>query len=226
MMRRLFLLVIVLVALGAAWIFQDDLMAMRDRVRARVLHSEVGGGLATPAAMQVPAITEAVADAAQKKLDRMQHGQSSRASFTTPELQSLLQFRYRQLLPAYIDSPRVKLSGDQVELRMRVPTQRLPQVQELQQLAAFLPDTADLNVTGAVLPSDEGHIAFAVNGVSAQHIPLPKRFVPAALEMLGREDKPGLPADAIVLPLPRGVRSAYVRADSLVLLGGKAPARE
>jgi hypothetical protein len=54
--------------------------------------------------------------------------------------------------------------------------------------------------------------------VSAQRFPLPARLVPGALERLGRTDEPGLPPDAIALPLPPGVAAAYVRRDSLVLL--------
>ena len=58
-----------------------------------------------------------------------------------------------------------------------------------------------------------------IDAVAAQRIPLPRRLVPSALEALGREDCPDLPDDAIELPLPKGVRAAYVRGDSLVLLG-------
>jgi hypothetical protein len=38
------------------------------------------------------------------------------------------------------------------------------------------------------------------------------------LDLFGREDAPGLPADAIRIPLPDGASSAYVRSDSLVVL--------
>jgi hypothetical protein len=50
-------------------------------------------------------------------------------------------------------------------------------------------------------------------------------MVPGALTMLGRQDAPGLPRDAIAIALPRGVRAAYLRADSLILLSGAVQPR-
>jgi hypothetical protein len=89
-------------------------------------------------------------------------------------------------------------------------------------VAALLPDTTEVTVRGQLLPLDGGRVAFAIDEVTAAHIPLPRRIVPAALERLGRRDEPGLPRDALALPLPPGAAGAYVRADSLVLLARPA----
>ena len=51
---------------------------------------------------------------------------------------------------------------------------------------------------------------------------LPCRMVGAVLSRLGRRDEAGLPADALALPLPAGATNAYVRGDSLVLVGRDA----
>jgi hypothetical protein len=200
---------------GAVWVYRDELRPVWDAAVARWQQTRAQP---SDAAKPDDKATAELAERAQVKLDAVRTGEQRQASFTSDELQSLLQFRYRQVLPAFIDSPRVTLEGDQVRLRMRVPADRLPSVKELGEVASMLPDTTDLDIHGQLLPSDDGRVAFAVDKVSAHRIPLPKRLVPAALEMLGRTDQPGLPADAILVPLPKGARTAYVRGDSLVLL--------
>jgi hypothetical protein len=75
-----------------------------------------------------------------------------------------------------------------------------------------------LTVTGRLLPLVDGRVAFAVDDVSAQRFPLPRRLVPGVLERLGRREEPGLPDDAMAVSLPPGIANAYVRRDSLVLL--------
>ncbi|HSG64688.1 MAG TPA: hypothetical protein VLD39_06795 [Gammaproteobacteria bacterium] len=222
MFRRLFTLLVVVLVLGAvAWYrpeARDLLRSLGDRWT--VLRKDGA------AAQELgPAASAELADQAQRKLDRVQSG-NGHESFTTAELQSLLQFRYRQLLPEYVGSPRVTLEGDHIAIRLRVPIERLPRVSDFGEILALLPDTTDLDIRGTLLPSDEGHVAFAVDAVSAQRIPLPRRLVPSALELLGRQDRPGLPEDAIVVPLPSGARSAYVRGDSLVLLSAGAGTRD
>jgi hypothetical protein len=99
----------------------------------------------------------------------------------------------------------------------RVPLDRLPSAGALGEVAAVLPDTSDITLTGTLLPLPGNRVALGVNQVTAARIPLPRRIVPAALERLGRTDEPGLPPDAIAIRLPSGVSAAYIRNDSLVL---------
>jgi hypothetical protein len=159
-----------------------------------------------------------LAEIAAKKIARLKSGDVEAVSLSANEIQSLLQFKYRQLLPAFVDSPRVELEGGKIIVMARVPVDRLPQLSELGEAAAFLPDTTEVGVTGQVLPLRTGRIALAVDQVRAARIPLPRRLVPGALRKLGRKDEPGLPADALALPLPPGADAAYVRGDSLVFL--------
>jgi hypothetical protein len=216
MIRKLFVVLVVAVVALALYRFRPEVRELWDAARSRwaVLRK------ATPEGVDAsdPQASSEIAQRARAKLERMSDGSGISESFTGQELQSLLEFEYRQLLPAFVDSPRVSIDGDRIRLRVRIPTDRIPSLADLGEVAALLPDTADLDVRGTLLPAEEGRIAFAVDGVSAHRIPLPKRLVPAALEALGRTHRPGLPTDAIELPLPRGVRAAYVRGDSLVLL--------
>jgi hypothetical protein len=164
-----------------------------------------------------------LARVASEKLADLEAGKKRMIALTEVELQSLLLYKYRALLPAFVDSPRVELNGDKIVVKGRVPLDRLPQFDELGSAAEFLPDTTELGVTGALLPLRVGRIALAVDQVRAARIPLPQRVIPAALRKLGRKDEPGLPSDALALPLPPGADAAYVRGDSLIFLANRGP---
>jgi len=220
MVRSVVRLVILLALVAGAWFYREPLLELghsaADRWTELRRTDSAAAEPVEPASPQLAAI-------AQAKLDDVKSGLTARAAFSTAELQSLLEYRYRGLLPAFVDSPRIALEGDQVRLRVRVPISRIPRARELGDIADLLPDTTDLDVRGRLLPAADGSIAFAVDDVSAHRIPLPHRLVPLALEVLGRKPGAGLPDDAISIPLPAGAAAAYVRADSLVLLVQKAP---
>jgi hypothetical protein len=163
--------------------------------------------------------SQELADAASARLDDLADGKTQRVALSELDVQSLLQYKYRSLLPAFVNAPVVELDGDKVEITARVPVDRLPQLNELGDAAAFLPDTADLGIRGSVLPLRPGRVALTVDQVRAQKIPLPQRLVAGALSRLGRKDEPGLPLDAMAVRLPPGADAAYVRADSLVFIG-------
>jgi hypothetical protein len=162
--------------------------------------------------------SQELADLAAGKLAQLKSGETEAVALSENEIQSLLLYKYRQLLPAFVDSPRVELKDGKIIVQARVPVERLPQLSELGEAAAFLPDTTEIGVTGQVLPLRSGRVALAVDQVRAARIPLPKRLVPGALRKLGRKDERGLSADALALPLPPGADAAYVRGDSLVFL--------
>ena len=208
-LRRLIMLVILVALAGAAWLYRDRIVqAWRE---ARGLR-------------EAPLVaSEALAAAAAARIDSLTAGRLERAAFAEVELQSLLLYRYAGVLPGFVDSARVELDGDRMRLGGRVPLDRLPSGGALGDVAAVLPDTTELTLTGTVLPLDAGRVALGVDQVTAARIPLPRRIIPAALSRLGRTDEPGLPEDAIALRLPKGVSSAYVRNDSLVLIARAAP---
>lgn len=215
LVRSLVRLAVLALLLAVAWVYRDQLIALGGAAVDR--WSEYRG----KASIESPATPE-LAALAQAKLDDVEGGNVSRATFSGAELQSLLVYRYGGLLPAFVDSPRIALEGDLLRLRVRIPVARIPDADALGEITGLLPDTTELDVRGKLLPAEDGRVAFAVDNVSAHRIPLPRRLVPMALEALGRQEEPGLPPDAISIPLPPGATSAYVRADSLVLLSGRA----
>lgn len=164
------------------------------------------------------AVSPAAAERAQEKLTALETGGRDRIALGEDELQSLIRYRYSQLLPVFVDTPKITLEGGEVRLRAHLPVDKLPRVNELGQIAALLPDTTEIAVTGAVLPLDSGRVALAVEQVSAAGVPLPRRITPALLKHLGRRDQPGVPEHAVGVPLPPGAGGAYVERDSLVLV--------
>ena len=159
-----------------------------------------------------------LAELAAEKLEKLKSGEVQSVALSENEIQSLMQYKYRQILPAFVDSPRVELNEGKIEVHARVPVERLPQLNELGEAAGFLPDTTEVAVIGQILPLRSGRVALAVDQVRAARIPLPKRLVAGALRKLGRKEEPGLPQDALAVPLPPGADAAYVRGDSLVFL--------
>jgi hypothetical protein len=209
-MSRIVLVLFVIVVAVAAWRFHGPLTDALDRLRGGDFDS---AGEATPA----------MADAAERKLECLSEGTCAEVALSALELQSLLQFRYTQLLPAFIDSARIDLSDDRMRLRGRIPAERLPVVRGLDP-SAILPDTAELFVQGRLEPLQPGRVGFVIDQVNAARVPLPGGMVPPLLRSVGRADEPGLPDNGIGLPLPYGATSAYLRGDSIHLRGRTAPA--
>jgi hypothetical protein len=165
-----------------------------------------------------------LADLAEQKLNRMaaENG-PDRIHLTQAELQSLLDYRFGAFFPPYVTAPRVELNRGRVRLSARVATQQLP-LSGMGEVMAILPDTTEVAAGGQLVPLDTEHVAFVVNDLSAARFPLPARLIPQLLERLGRTPAPGLPPDAIALPLPAGADAAYVHGDSLIFLRRAAAA--
>ena len=212
-LKLVILLVLLCVALVFGWLNRD---------RLRTWWADARGVATAPVLAPSPELAQAADD----KLAQLQSGEERSIALSGVELESLLRYRYSALLPAFVDSAKIELRDGRIRVSGRVPVDRLPRVDELGDAAAFLPDTAELLVVGQLLPLDSGRVALAVDEVSAARIPLPARLVPGALTRLGRVDEPGLPADALALPLPPGAAAAYVRGDSLVLLANEVPPNE
>jgi hypothetical protein len=202
-MRTIVFILFVLVVALAAWRFQEPLRNALANVRG-------DRGRAAEASPELAA-------AADRKLDALASGETRLIALGGPELQSLLQYQYAQVLPAFVDSPRVDIRRGRLRVRGRVAVENLPRIGGIGDAASFLPDTAELAVTGQFMPLGDGRVALGIDEVSTGMIPLPRRFLPGLLRQLGRRDEPGLPEDALALPLPSGASTAYLRGDSLYL---------
>jgi hypothetical protein len=209
--RLIFLVIAVAIAV-AAWLYRDRLSAAWDALRDQV-----------PAAGAERVASPELAANARARIEAVTDGRAPGVSLTGDEIEALLRHEYAGLLPAYVDSPRVQIQGDRLRITARIPAERIPRTEGLDALLGFLPDTAEISASGQLIPLDDERVAFAINGLEAARVPLPDRLIAPLLQALGRRDEPGLASDAVAVPLPPGVRAAYVRADSLVLLGRGAP---
>lgn len=207
--RRLFLLAFVAAAGAAVWHFRG---AIADGWR-ELRGAREGAPLRASAEL---------AEAAESKLEALaSRGAPERVTLTEAELQSLVDYRLSSALPAFLDAPRVRLRDGRVRVEARVMTRRLPDLPELGDFEAFIPDTTDVAATGHLIPLRPGRVGIAVAAISVAGVPLPERLIPPILRRLGRTEEDGLPSDAVAVPLPAGATAAYVHGDSVVLVGGR-----
>lgn len=206
-LRTVVALAVIAGVLVVGWLNRDQIERVWRSVRVEV-----------DAPASDSAVSPEAAQRAQDKLTALETGRDDRVALGEDELQSLIQYRYSQMLPIFTDTPRITLEDSVIRLRARLPVDKLPRVNELGQIAALLPDTTEIAVTGAVLPLGRGRVALAVEQMSAADIPLPRQMVPAVLRQLGRKDQPGVPDNAVGVSLPPGAGGAYIERDSLVLL--------
>ncbi len=208
-MRRLLVLAIVAAAGAAAWHFRDAIVDGWRELRG----AREGAPLRASAEL---------AEAAESKLAALNsRGAPERVTLTEVELQSLVDYRLSSALPGFLASPRVRLRDGRFRIEARVMTRRLPDLPELGDFAAFIPDTTDVAATGQLIPLRPGRVGISVAGISVAGVPLPERMIPPILRRLGRTEEEGLPSDAFAVPLPAGATAAYVHGDSLVLVGGR-----
>lgn len=203
-MRRLFAAALVVAGVALAWNYRHEIRSAWRAVR----------GAADAARLPSPEL----ADSAQAKLAALSAGKPERVALSEAEVQSLLEYRVARYLPAYVVEPRVSLDGGRLRIEAQVPRDRFPRIDELAEVMGFLPDTTPIAVTGQLIPLPGPRVGLAVDEVSAARVPLPRGLIPTLLRRLGRTDRPGLPPDALALPLPAGAAAAYVRGDSLIFV--------
>jgi hypothetical protein len=133
------------------------------------------------------------------------------------ELTSVLRFGPATQLPAGVIEPQVEMKDGQIRLTGRVVVSAFPDLPDLGPVIGILPDTLPVTLRATLVPLGEDDAALVVHRIDAARIPLPDRLIPEILEALGRRDEEGLPPDALRIPLPEGLASAYILSDSLVL---------
>jgi hypothetical protein len=138
-------------------------------------------------------------------------------AFGGSDLTSVLLYTVPGLIPDGVTDPRVTLAEGRVRLRARVALQSFPDLPDLGPVVGILPDTLDVELEASLMPFGQERAALLVHGIEASRIPLPRRLIPQILIAMGRTDEPGLPPEALLVPLPGGLGSAYILADSLIL---------
>lgn len=196
---RILALVLLLALAGVAWLNRQELAV----AWARWTGSEVE---ATPE----------LAAAADEKLASLGEGGAARVALDEWELQSLIEYRWGGFLPPDVVDPRVRIGDGRVTLEGSVATARFGRIAELEEVMAFLPDTAALRAVASFVPLDRQHVALEVHELGAAGIPVPNRLIPSILGKFRGSSAPGLPPNALAVPLPPGISNVYVSGDSLI----------
>lgn len=168
-------------------------------------------------------VSPAAAAQAEAKLDRLrQRGDSVHLS--SVEFTSFLRYRWRDPLSRRITAPEVRFRGDTIAVTGRVPTASLPDTRDVRSVRDFLPDTADVEVSGRLRPLPGGRAALRIDALSFARVPVPDDLYPSALDRLGRRSEPGLAPNEYAVRLPPGVGAAAVERGELVLWPARATA--
>lgn len=207
----------VVLLVGAAWVGWKWGPAVFPHVE-RWLGVEESGPVAEGEVQPSPEIAEETLD----RFERLRSGEGGeRLALGDAELSSVVRYALPGVVPAGVDQPMIRVRDHHIELSARVATEAIPDRPALREVIGFLPDTVDIRMRGSILPFDQRFLALHIDQIYASRIPLPDRFIPQILEALGRQDRVGLPPEALVVPLPDGLRSAFLTQDSLVLLADR-----
>ncbi|HEX8692170.1 MAG TPA: hypothetical protein VF746_07115 [Longimicrobium sp.] len=162
------------------------------------------------------AVSPEAARSAEEKLERLRSdGETVRLSDV--EFTSYVRYRYQDAFSGQVSDPAVDFEGDRVTVTGRFPTDRLPDTRQTRAIREFLPDTADVKVSGGLRTLGPGRAALRVDNASFARVPVPADVYPDVLKSAGRRDEPGLAPNEYAVPLPPGVGSARVERGELVL---------
>lgn len=170
----------------------------------------------------VEATPELAARADEKLASLGEGGGVTRVALSASELQSLIEYRWAGFLPPDVVDPKIDLGDGRVTLEGSVATARFGRDSQLEDIIAFLPDTAALRAVASFSPLDSEHVALEVHELGAAGIPVPGRLIPSVLAKFRGSSAPGLAPNALAVPLPPGIRNVYVSGDSLVFVASRA----
>jgi hypothetical protein len=203
---RAFLLIgLALAAAAGAWLYWP-------RAAERL------GGLEEPTGL---AISPELAEATLDRVEGLRGADGGHLALGDAELSSVVRYAMPGILPPGVDDPHVEIDDGVVSLAARVAIAAFPDLPTLGEVIGMLPDTVPVRVEGRLQRYGKESMAFFVSQVEAARIPLPDRLIPQVLGALGRQERPGLPANALHIPMPGGLDSVYVAQDSLVLVADR-----
>lgn len=205
--RRVLLLLVLLGLAYVGWVFAPSLLP---EVRE-------WAGLVDPPAAGEAEPTPGLADSVLARVQEFRQIGDGEIALGGRELTSVLRYSIPGLVPSGIQDLTVELDEGRVRLSAGVALGAFPEIPDLGPVLGILPDTANVVLLGSLMAFGQEESALLVHGIDASRIPIPRRLIPGILRGIGRVDRPGLPAEALSIPLPAGLRSAYILSDSLIL---------
>ena len=160
-----------------------------------------------------------LSDLTMDRFERLRWGESDdKLVLASVEVSSVVRYAVPGIIPLGLLEPRVEFEEEQVRLSAFVIAEKFPGLLKLDEIIGLLPDTIAVEMQGMIAPLDQGHFSLIINRLWMAKIPIPSSLIPAILTAFGREGRRALPRNALLIPKPDGIESAFVRADSLFLL--------
>lgn len=199
---KLLFVVLLVLALVAAWLYRDRLRDWGDELYRRVTNQPaVVVELGRPSA-------EALARAEDKV-----RGLSSRDSVVldADEVASLMQAGFEPYARGTLDSMTVRLGDGTVTVAALVRTARIPSG-VLGPFGSALREREPITAAGTLAMAGPGSAAWTVDRIAFRDIPLPRDAVPMLLERIAGDSTRALP-----VRMPRGVTDLRVTPGALTL---------
>ncbi|MBK8004395.1 MAG: hypothetical protein IPK12_10790 [Gemmatimonadetes bacterium] len=204
--------VVLAVALSAAWLFRADLVRRLPPQVARV--GQALGAGAAPASGDVERTEDgraavpgpAALGRARDKVDSLHGWHADSVVLSAPEVASLIVEGLPPAARARLDSIRVRLGDDRITVTARLETRSIPK-SALGPLAGALAPWEAVTGSGLVAPREAGWAEWRVDALTLRGFTLP---APASRDLLSRA-LPGVRDGALPFALPRGISRIRVR---------------
>jgi hypothetical protein len=174
-------------------------------------------GVGRPEVATGPGPSAELADSVLSRVQEFRLSEGDRMALDGREVTSVIRYAVPGLVPSGIQDPEVAFREGRVIIRAAVALSAFPELPDLGPVLGILPDTLQVELDATLMPFGQQESALLVHGVEASRIPIPRRLIPEILQAMGRVQRPGLPLEAMAVPLPPGLAAAYIIADSLIL---------
>jgi hypothetical protein len=174
-------------------------------------------GMSPPEVPAGPAPSAELADSVLTRVQDFREGGDGQMALSGREVTSVIRYSLPGLIPSGIRDPEVSFEEGRVHLSAQVVMGAFPRLPDLGPILGILPDTLNVELEASLMPFGQEESALLIHGVQASRIPIPRRLIPEILRAMGRVDRPGLPPEAMAVPLPTGLGAAYIQADSLII---------
>jgi hypothetical protein len=147
-------------------------------------------------------------------------GEKSGPAFQTVPISDLAGFAVGELsrqLPNSVDSIATRTSGDTVYVRANVRIADLGGGSALGSLGRMLGDRETVQLGGTVHVVEPGVAELQVHSAKIRNLPIPSGMIPDLIRRLAPKRRPGSPANAIDLPVPKSLGDVRVSGGKVTL---------
>jgi hypothetical protein len=210
MLARIGCLVVLVLAAVLGWVYRREVVEQYRRLR----------GLPPPAVVEWTAPAAGDLERARIALDRLARpGGPAYVDLTVAELAALVEAELAAAPRRVVDSLRVALGGDEVQVRALLDLSEVPP-RLLGPLAGALDRREPVTVGGALTADTAAaHLDWTITSLKVRDFPFPRGTIPAILRALR---VPGLEGAAVPIPTPASVGDVRV-SPSRVRLYRRSP---